>query len=80
MSNLGSDISMPNEAFTEGPHIIWNHVDGPLMYWAGQDHWLTWGERLALFFGRATEESIARKHWPHTARIADKLRAGDANG
>ena len=32
--------------------INWKHIDGPLMYLTnGQLHWLTWRERIQLFFG-----------------------------
>jgi hypothetical protein len=49
----------------------WKHIDGPLMYHSnGQLHWLTWRERLALWFGFATEEAIdanyvsgRKRHW-----------------
>lgn len=32
--------------------INWKHVDGPLLYLTnGQLHWLTYWERIQLFFG-----------------------------
>jgi hypothetical protein len=58
------NISVPNSAILEGPHVNWKHIDGPLMTWAGHLHWLTWGERLRLAFRLATIDDIAGKHWP----------------
>jgi hypothetical protein len=41
------------------PSVVWKHIDGPLMYHSdGQLHWLTWRERLALWFGLMTEDEI----------------------
>lgn len=50
---------MPKEAFASAPVVQWNHVDGPLMTWAGRGHWLTWGERIMLFFRMTDLETIA---------------------
>lgn len=59
-----SEVSMPREAYLAEPHVIWKHIDGPLMTWAGQLHWLTCRERAAIWFGLATVEDIAQKQWP----------------
>ncbi|MGY4222711.1 hypothetical protein ACVMIH_000072 [Bradyrhizobium sp. USDA 4503] len=41
------------------PSINWKHVDGPLLYCSdGQLHWLTWSERIRLFFGLADIHDI----------------------
>ena len=41
------------------PHIVWKHVDGPLLRTSdGQFHWLTWRERLRLFLGLADIHDI----------------------
>jgi hypothetical protein len=58
------DVSMPVEALREPPHILWTHVDGPYLTWAGNGHWLTWRERFALWCGRTDIEAITQKHWP----------------
>lgn len=43
--------------------IQWEHVDGPLMYLRnGQLHWLTWRERLGLWFGLTDVASIEMKY------------------
>ena len=65
-------VSVPVEAITAGPHVTWEHIDGPLMSWAGQLHWLTWRERLRIFFRRATVDQIACERWPHLATIRAK--------
>jgi hypothetical protein len=32
--------------------INWKHIDGPLLHCTnGELHWLTWRERIRLFFG-----------------------------
>ena len=55
--------SVPMTAFVAAPEIQWNHIDGPLMTWAGNMHWLTFGERFFLFFGLTTHEKIAHKRF-----------------
>lgn len=45
------------------PCVQWDHIDGPLLTWAGNCHWLTWGERLALFFRLEAAEQIAARKW-----------------
>lgn len=41
------------------PEIVWNHVDGPLLYCSnGRLHWLTWRERFRLFVGWADIHDI----------------------
>lgn len=59
------EVHAPVDALTDGPHIQWNHIDGPLMTWCGELHWLTWGERFRIHFGIATPRSIALERWPH---------------
>lgn len=61
-------VSIPREALTAKPHINWKHIDGPLMTWAGQMHWLTWRQRFALWLGRATIQTVAEGQWPHLAK------------
>jgi hypothetical protein len=58
------EVSMPREALLADPHVNWKHIDGPLMIWAGQMHWLTLRERVALSLRMTTVEAIAQKHWP----------------
>lgn len=62
-------MSVPIEAVQQPPHVNWRHIDGPLMTWAGHLHWLTWRQRLALWFGRTTLTDVACKQWPHLAAI-----------
>jgi len=62
-------ISVPLEAITEGPDMVWKHIDGPLLCWAGNIHWLTFGERLRLLFRLTTVDTIACAHWPHLANV-----------
>jgi hypothetical protein len=70
--------SVPNEAITRGPHVQWNHVDGPLMSWAGEIHWLTVGQRIRVALGMATVDEIACTRWPYLARLRDELNASHA--
>lgn len=66
-------VGVTNEAILAGPDVKWNHVDGPLMIWAGHGHWLTWRERFALWIGRATVDEIGCRKWPHLAVLRMKL-------
>lgn len=62
-------VGVPREAVTDGPYLQRNHIDGPLLHWAGHMHWLTIRQRAALFFGLVTLDAIAVQQWPHLARI-----------
>jgi hypothetical protein len=72
--------AVPNEAVTSGPHVEWKHIDGPFMTWAGDCHWLTFGERLRVFFGLATVDAIASERWPHIAKRRAALTAASETG
>lgn len=61
---IAPGVGVPREAVEADPAIRWNHIDGPMMTWAGHMHWLTWRERFLLWTGRETAESLAQKHWP----------------
>jgi hypothetical protein len=61
-------VQVPNESITAGPSVQWNHIDGPLMFWAGLMHWLTWRERFSIWIGRRTVDEVACERWPHLAR------------
>jgi hypothetical protein len=61
-------VSIPVEAITRGPNVEWRHIDGPLMTWAGNLHWLTWRERLALWLRLTTVDAVAVKLWPYLAQ------------
>lgn len=61
---IAPGVGVPREAVEADPTIRWNHVDGPMMTWAGHMRWLTWRERFFLWIGRETPEGLARKHWP----------------
>lgn len=66
---IGPGMSVPKEALIAKPHINWRHIDGPLMTWAGQMHWLTFGERIALAVKMTTATELAERLWPHLAKI-----------
>lgn len=66
--------AVPDEALLVGPEVQWNHVDGPLMTWAGALHWLTGWEQLQLFLGWTTIDRIACKRWPRRAQIREFLQ------
>ncbi len=53
-------IAIPRESLLADPHVTWKHVGGPFLTWAGNTHWLTLRERLALWFKRTTIEAIGR--------------------
>ena len=57
-------LELPVAAFRAPAYLNSKHIDGPLLSWAGQLHWLTWTERIALRLGLRTIEQIAEKVWP----------------
>lgn len=63
------EVHAPVNGITDAPRVQWNHCDGPLMTWCGELHWLTWGERLRIALGFATERDIAYRRWPHLAKL-----------
>lgn len=65
---MSATVSVPPEAITNGPDVIWNHIDGPLMTWAGQMHWLTLRERFLIWIGLETVDSIGCKRFPFLAK------------
>lgn len=67
------EVGVPNEAITGGPFVTWRHIDGPLMHWAGEMHWLTWRERFRIWIGRATVDQIACERWPYLAKARAQL-------
>jgi hypothetical protein len=73
---IGPGVGTPREAVTAAPSIQWQHVDGPLLTWAGQLHWLTWRERFTLWLGKTTPEAIAEARWPviTAARLRTEVR------
>ncbi len=66
--------SVPNEAITEGPSVQWDHVDGPLLHWAGHIHWLSMWERWLISVYIKTVDDIARHQWPHLDRLRTALK------
>lgn len=66
-------IQVQPAAIIEGPHINWRHVDGPLMTWAGNLHWLTWMERVRLSLRLATVDDVARERWPRLSAMRETL-------
>lgn len=50
---------------TNRPGIVWNHIDGPLLYYRdGQLHWLTLWERLRCWLGLDDAFSLEAKRRP----------------
>jgi hypothetical protein len=48
------------------PKVNWKHIDGPLLYTSDAGlHWLTYWERIQLFFGWTTIREIDRKRLRH---------------
>lgn len=48
------------------PEVVWNHIDGPLLYSRdGRLHWLTLLERLRFWLRLETVETLEHKRWPH---------------
>lgn len=64
-----SVVAVPLRAILDGPAMQWNHVDGPLLTWAGHLHWLTWRERFRIAWGIATVDTIAGERFPGLAEI-----------
>jgi hypothetical protein len=62
-------MSMPSSAVTSGPDVVWKHIDGPMMSWAGSIHWLTWRERARIALGLATVDQVGCERWPQLARL-----------
>lgn len=69
-------IGVPEAAILSGPDVTWKHIDGPLMHWAGNTHWLTFGERLRIFLGIATVDQVACSRWPHLEKARANLLIG----
>ena len=47
-----STITIDGQAGPREPFLQLNHIDGPLLITSdGGLHWLTWSERISLFFG-----------------------------
>jgi hypothetical protein len=67
---IAHGCAMPREAFRAPPTINSRHIDGPVLQWAGQMHWLTWRELLAVWFWLEDAESLAQKHWPQRKDFA----------
>lgn len=56
---ISPGVCISREDFETPPYVQWNHVDGPLLHWRGQVHWLTVLERILLFLGFTTVNIIA---------------------
>lgn len=65
-------VYVPIKAIEAGPEMVWKHIDGPLLCWAGEMHWLTPGERVRIFFRLATVDQIACERWPHLAKLRQR--------
>lgn len=70
---LRPGIGVPVEAVTDGPHVQWGHIDGPLMTWAGVVEWLTWRQRFAIWTHRKTVDEVACEQWPWLADLRSAL-------
>lgn len=73
-------VQIPHNAITDGPSIVINHVDGPLLTWGTAMHWLTWSERFQLHWGLTTVDQLACKRWPSLAKLRDELIAARQDG
>lgn len=73
---IAPGVSTPSVAVTEGPSVQWNHIDGPLLHWAGHMHWMTWRERFSIFFGLRTIDQIACARWPNIAELRTIILEG----
>lgn len=71
---MSDSIQVPCSAILEGAHINMKHIDGPLMSWAGEIHWLTLRERIRIWTGRQSIDDLACKRWPHLAQLRERLR------
>ncbi len=69
-----SGVSMPIEAITDGPYVLWKHVDGPLLEWAGHMHWLSLPQILRIWCRWSTIDEIACAQWPYLAEARKRLR------
>jgi hypothetical protein len=67
-ADIAPGVSMPIEELRAPPHLNRNHIDGPLLSWGGQFHWLTLWERFALALGAYSVDDIAEMRWSHYRR------------
>lgn len=67
-------VSVPSEAITDGPQVQWDHIDGPLLHWAGLMHWLTWRERIAIKLRLVTVDQVAVMRFPFLAVQRERIR------
>lgn len=58
-TEIAPGVGVPAESLREPAHLQSDHIDGPLLSWGGQLHWLTLLERLALAVGTRTLDQIA---------------------
>ena len=73
-------VSVPKEAITQGPSVSWRHIDGPMLSWAGQVHWLTLRERFSIWMRLTTVDAVAAKRWPHLAKARLRLTVEERLG
>lgn len=66
---------VPREAILDGPRVQWNHIDGPLLEWAGRIHWLTWRETIAIWLRFTSVDDVAARRFPRLTVARDLLRA-----
>jgi hypothetical protein len=65
-------VSVQGYTLLDPPTVVWSHIDGPMLAWASHLHWLTWWERVCLYFGGETIESLAQKRWPQRVKWAGR--------
>lgn len=59
--------------------VNWKHIDGPLLYLTnGQLHWLTYWERIQLFFGRTDVHELDMKHQRRASPVTSADKTGAA--
>jgi hypothetical protein len=63
----GDRIQVPVQAILDGPSVT-RKVDGPLLVWACNIHFLTWRERLRIFLRLASIDKIGCERFPWLAK------------
>ena len=65
MRGVGAKEKISHADYCEDakPHLQWKHVDGPLLVCHdGSMHWLTWWERICIYFEWKTVEELDKKY------------------
>lgn len=66
--SVARGVSVPFQPDAK-PEIVWNHIDGPLLYLRnGQLHWLTLWERFLCWIGSDDAFTLEQKRAPDFVR------------